>query len=215
MKPYTQTSTAMTESTVRGAILAGGKASRFHGRPKGLEEVGGERILDRMVRVVQAAIGNTPVLIANDKDAESWHEGLTVVGDIRPGCGSLGGIYSALAGSSDRVLVVAWDMPFVTVELLQTLLRNAEGYDVYLPQSHGPLGWEPLCGIYGPNCLGPIKTALDHEDYRAGGFHEHVRVGFLPLDEVERCGNVNRLFFNVNTDDDAQKAEELWNQPHD
>ncbi|MDQ5839789.1 MAG: NTP transferase domain-containing protein, partial [Chloroflexota bacterium] len=38
--------------SVRGAILAGGGATRFGGKPKGLELVGGERILDRLVRVM-------------------------------------------------------------------------------------------------------------------------------------------------------------------
>ena len=39
----------LTRAAVRGAILAGGGATRFDGRPKGLERVGGTRILDRLV----------------------------------------------------------------------------------------------------------------------------------------------------------------------
>ncbi|MEY4608770.1 MAG: MobA-like transferase domain, partial [Gemmatimonadota bacterium] len=33
-----------------GVILAGGGATRFGGRPKGLEVVAGERIIDRVAR---------------------------------------------------------------------------------------------------------------------------------------------------------------------
>ena len=57
---------------VRGAILAGGGATRFGGRPKGLEIVGGERILDRVAEVLASALGMPPILIANAPDAGSW-----------------------------------------------------------------------------------------------------------------------------------------------
>ncbi len=50
---------------MRGAILAGGAASRFGGEPKGLWEVGGERILDRAVRALRTAVGSDPLIVAN------------------------------------------------------------------------------------------------------------------------------------------------------
>ncbi len=50
---------------MRSAVLAGGTASRFGGRPKGLEKVGGVRILDRVVEVVTVATGASPVLVAD------------------------------------------------------------------------------------------------------------------------------------------------------
>jgi len=43
---------------VRGVILAGGQASRFGGAPKGLERVGGVRILDQLVETFLAAFGH-------------------------------------------------------------------------------------------------------------------------------------------------------------
>jgi len=49
--------------TPRAAILAGGKASRMGGAPKGLIEIGGRRILDRLVDAAVAAFGAPPLLI--------------------------------------------------------------------------------------------------------------------------------------------------------
>ena len=49
---------------MRSAILAGGHATRFGGKPKGLEKVGGERILDRVAQAVRAATGGSPPLRA-------------------------------------------------------------------------------------------------------------------------------------------------------
>jgi len=57
---------------VRGVILAGGGATRFEGRPKGLELVGGRRILDRVADELADALGAPPLLVANAADAASW-----------------------------------------------------------------------------------------------------------------------------------------------
>ena len=99
---------------MRGAVLAGGAASRYGGRPKGLLEVGGRRILDRVVDSVAAAVGSPPLLVANAPDAATWSPGLHCVPDVRTGAGSLGGIYTAVCGGAGPVLCVAWDMPFVS-----------------------------------------------------------------------------------------------------
>jgi len=197
---------------VRAAILAGGAASRYGGRPKGLERVGGERILDRLAEDLRTVIGSPPVLVANAEDAATWAPGLSVIRDPRPDCGSLGGIYAAVTAADEPVLLVAWDMPFVSPELLEALRDGAGDYDVFLPESGGRRGIEPLCGVYRPACAAPIARHLDDEDYRAIGFHDAVRVGHLPLDAVRRFGDPDVLFYNVNTPDDLAQAEELWRQ---
>lgn len=197
---------------MRAAILAGGAASRYGGRPKGLERVGGERILDRLAEDLRTVIGSSPLLVANADDATTWAPGLSVIRDPRPDCGSLGGIYAAVTAGDGPVLLVAWDMPFVSPDLLSALRDGAGDYDVYLPESGGRRGIEPLCGVYGPVCAAAIARSLDDEDYRAIGFHDAVRVGRLSLDAVRRFGDPDVLFYNVNTPDDLAQAEELWRQ---
>ena len=199
---------------MKGAILAGGMASRFDGEPKGLEKVGGERILDRVVRAVATATDEPPLLIANAEDASTWRDDLTVVPDVQTGCGSLGGIFTAISSVDGPVLVVAWDMPFITSDLLLALISGWKSYDLYLPESNGPLGFEPLCGVYGPACKDPIRNSLDQEDYRTTSFHEALRVGRLPLEQVQAFGEPDTLFFNVNVHDDITNADELWRTQH-
>src|SRR6266571_635356 len=107
---------------MRGAVLAGGAASRYGGQPKGLFTVGGRRILDRVADTVAAATGGPPLLIANAPDGPSWRPDLHTIPDARPGLGSLGGVYTAVAANVEPVLCVAWDMPFVTAALLRALV---------------------------------------------------------------------------------------------
>jgi molybdopterin-guanine dinucleotide biosynthesis protein A len=191
-------------------VLAGGGATRFGGRPKGLETVAGRRILDRVVDAMTEAFGAPPLLVANAPDAASWRSGLPVTADVRPGLGSLGGIYTAVVETPAPVVVAAWDMPFVSPELLAALAAGLDRYDAFLPQSGGRRGVEPLCAAYGPACRDAIAASLDAGDLRAIGFHAAIRVGILPHPEVARLGDPARLFFNVNTADDLQRAEELW-----
>ena len=194
---------------VAGAVLAGGGATRFEGRPKGLARVAGARILDRLVDVFGEALGAAPLLVANAPDAPTWRPDLRVVADVRPGMGSLGGIYTAVVEAPAPVVCVAWDMPFVTPGLVRALADGLAEWDAFLPESDGRRGVEPLCAAYGPACAAAIAASLEAGDLRAIGFHHAVRVGRLPLEAVRRLGDPARLFFNVNTADDLARADAL------
>lgn len=197
---------------MRGAILAGGSATRFGGRPKGLERVGGERILDRVVAEVSAATGTPPLIVANDPDAKSWRPELEVISDREPGRGTLGGIYTAVGAGMGPVLVTAWDMPFLNRKLLTALAEASPGFDVFLPESGGPRGVEPLCGVYGSACGPAIQAAMERGDLAAVAFHSAVRVGTMPLGDVRKHGTPDRLFFNINQPSDLERAEQLWRE---
>lgn len=197
---------------MKGAILAGGGSTRFGGKPKGLEPIGGERILDRLVRVMAAALGEPPLLVANAPDAGTWRPDLRTVADTRPGWGSLGGIYTAVVESPAPVVCVAWDMPFVSEPLIRALAEGLDHHDAMLPESGGRRGVEPLCAGYGPACREAIAQSLTAGDLRAIGFHHRIRVGILPLAEVQALADPEFLFFNVNTADDLARADQLWRQ---
>jgi len=191
---------------VNGAILAGGSASRLGGAPKGLLEVGGQRILDRLVASFEQALGTLPLLVANAPDAASWRADLRVTADLRPGAGSLGGLLTAVLAAPAPVVCVAWDMPFVPAALIAALAAGLAGGDVCIPESGGRRGVEPLCAGYGPATGPAMAAALDRGDLRAIAFHDAVRVTRLPESVVRQFGEPERLFFNVNTADDLVRA---------
>lgn len=195
---------------VRGAILAGGGATRFGGRPKGLERIGDERILDRLVTTLTAALGGSPLLIANAPDAGEWSPGLTVVPDVLPGIGALGGLLTAVERSPAPVVVVAWDMPFVPAGLLRRLAEGIDGSDACLPASPGPRGLEPMCAAYGPAAGPAIRAAIAAGRREAVAFHSALKIGILTSAEVRAYGDPAFMFFNVNSSDDLAEAERLW-----
>ena len=116
-------------------ILAGGGSMRYGGRPKGLESISGVRIIDRVAAALRAATEEL-LLIANAAEAVNWLPGVAVAGDVRVGEGALGGLHAALARAGTDVLLVAWDMPFVSAALLRTMRARgeAEGVDAVLPE---------------------------------------------------------------------------------
>ncbi len=194
---------------MRGAILAGGGATRMGGAPKGLLEVGGQRILDRLVASFETALGGFPLLVANAPTAATWRPELRVVADRHPGSGSLGGLLTAVLEAPAPVVCVAWDMPFVPAPLIAALAEGLGNADVCIPASGGRRGLEPLCAGYGPRTGPAMAEALDRGDLRAIAFHAAVRVAVIPDALVRRFGEPERLFFNVNTADELRQANEM------
>lgn len=187
-----------------GVILAGGGATRFGGRPKGLELVDGVRIIDRVAAALRGAADEL-LLIANDPGADAWMPGVRTAADVRRGDGALGGLHAALShAGSHAVLVVAWDMPYASEGLLRALRAAGErGYEAVVPESEtSGRGVEPLCAWYGPSCLPAIERRLDAGDRRVVSFFADVRVAHLPAAEVSQYGDPARIFFNVNRPDD-------------
>lgn len=205
---------------VTGAIIAGGGATRYGGAPKGLFEVGGRRVIDRVADALAAATGKAAVLIANDPAAAEWLPGTEIAADVVPGMGSLGGILTAIetvaradGRTVDGVLCVAWDMPFVSAGLLKELASMLDNADAALPESDSRRGLEPLCAAYGPACGPAIRAAAARGDNRAIAFHADIRLARLSRDRVLQYGDPGVLFFNVNTPEDLSRAELVCRVP--
>ena len=191
-----------------GAILAGGASSRFGGEPKGLRPVGGVRMIDRVANAL-GSVSTEMIIVSNIQGAADWLPGVNAVADLRPERGSLVGIHTALAHARETVLVVAWDMPFVNVELLR-LIRDRSTSASFAAVPDGPSGPEPFCAAYATSCLPFIERALDGGDFRLSTFLTRLpSVDHVAIEEVRRAGDPARLFFNVNDAADLDQAARL------
>jgi molybdopterin-guanine dinucleotide biosynthesis protein A len=196
---------------VIGAIIAGGSSTRLGGTPKGLLNVGGVRIIDRVANALLGVTGDV-ILVANSADAETWlpsPPGIPVVADVRPERGSLVGIHTALSGGKRDVMVVAWDMPFVTTRLLE-LIRERGRVERFATVPEGARGLEPFCALYTSACLPFIESALDAGDLRMSSALDRLpTMTRVSRGEIETIGDPTRLFFNVNTAQDLESAEQM------
>ena len=189
-----------------GVIQAGGKSTRMGGEPKGLMDVGGTRIVDRVVRALREVTDDL-LLVTNTPDLYGAL-GLPMVPDVFPDSGSLGGIYSGLAAApGGAAFTVACDMPFLSPDVMRLVTERADEADVVAPLVGGQ--WETLHACYGKACLGPIEQRLRAGRFKITGFFPDVRVLAVPEDEVARWGRPEVVFMNVNTPDDLARARAL------
>lgn len=191
-----------------GVVLAGGASARFGGAPKGLHPVGGRRVLDRVLDALRATT-DAQLLVSNDPSAPTWVPDLPVVRDVLAARGSLVGIHAALAHSGTSVLVVAWDMPFVTPALLGALrARGEDSLGAVVPR--GPRGIEPCCAYYVQDDAGIAERQVASGELRLSAFLAALpRVGMLEGDALAASGDPERLFLNVNDAADLSAAERL------
>jgi molybdopterin-guanine dinucleotide biosynthesis protein A len=131
-----------------------------------------------------------------------------LVADEQPGAGALAGLRTALrAASHEHLLVLACDLPFVCVPLIEHLLRAAPAADVVVPRWRGEL--EPLQAVYRRSCLAAVESALAEGRRRMIDFHADVRVHVVEEDVITRLDPQGLTFFNINTPADLQTAERL------
>jgi molybdopterin-guanine dinucleotide biosynthesis protein A len=197
-----------------GVVLAGGANRRF-GSPKGLARVGGVRIVDRVAAALHA-VAPELLLVANASGAGGWLPGVATIGDAVPGGGGLSGVHAALRHTRHSILVVAWDMPFVSAPLLRELARRcaSEGADACFPESPSPVGLEPFCACFAPACLPALEQALAAG--RTGGAQfarSLTRAAWLRAPDVAAFGDPARLFLSVNTAADLARAEAMCAEP--
>ncbi|GLC24283.1 molybdenum cofactor guanylyltransferase [Roseisolibacter agri] len=192
-----------------GVILAGGRASRFGGRPKGLETLGGARIVDRVAAALRAAC-DPLLLVAHAPDAGDWLPGVRVVGDVHRDMGALGGLHAALWHARAPVLVVAWDMPFVTPALLDALLAlgraGARAALSLHPDGHA----EPLCAYYDAACVREAEALLRAGERRAAALGGAVGAVMLGGTALAALGDPRTLLASVNTPDDLARAARAY-----
>lgn len=193
----------ITRDGLAAAILAGGRARRMGGADKSTLEIGGARILDRQLAVLREVAAHVFVV---GRSATDLPDEVTIVDDLLPGAGALGGIYTAIVASPcDRTLVVGCDMPFISAALVRRLA--AEDADVVIPRT--ARGYEPLCAIYAKTCAANIRDRIDHGELQASIPPSGVRIVELGPDVLATLDPNGLFFVNVNTPHDHARARNL------
>ncbi len=187
-------------------IQAGGKSTRMGGRPKALLDLGGRRIIERVVDAVAPVLGD-PLIVTNTPELYAFL-GLPMVGDVHPDHGSLGGIYSGLvAAAGDAVFTVACDMPFLHRDLVRLVVERAPLGDVVVPRVGDQL--ETLHACYAKPCLPHMEERLARGRFRIVGFFGQVRVVEISEAEVRAYRDPAVAFMNVNTPEELERARGL------
>jgi molybdopterin-guanine dinucleotide biosynthesis protein A len=186
-----------------GIILSGGKNARM-GVNKAFIRVGGERIIDRTIRIFRELFEEI-VLVTNEPLGYLEFD-LKIVTDIIKEKGALGGLYTGLFHSScEHAFVCPCDMPFLSIDFIRYMQERAKGYDVVVPVQ--PEGFQPLHAIYSRRCMPAIKKCIDEDRLKVTGFYKKARVLEIPPEVIASFDPEGRIFFNINSPDDLGDAE--------
>jgi molybdopterin-guanine dinucleotide biosynthesis protein A len=189
---------------ITGAILAGGQSSRM-GQNKALMSLGGHRLIDRVVHVLEDIFAE--LLLVTNRPEIYADLGVRMVSDVFPEKGSLGGIYSAIShASTPYCFIVACDMPFLQAPVIRYLIEHIADHDVVIPDVYGEM--QPLHAIYNKTCLAPIRQRLDANRLKIIGFLPDLRVRIVTRGEILPLDPALHTFQNLNTPEEFQAAEQ-------
>jgi molybdopterin-guanine dinucleotide biosynthesis protein A len=184
-----------------GVILSGGKNKRM-GENKAFISVGGERLIDRTVRLFRKVFQEVIIVTANPLDY--LDQETIIVTDILPEKGALGGIYTGLFYATDEyAFLAACDMPFLNTAFMEYMVLQATGYDIVVPAP--PDGLQPLHAIYSRRCLHAIRARLDQNRLQIKGFYPGQHILEISPEVLGAFDPEGRMFLNVNTPEDLHK----------
>jgi molybdenum cofactor guanylyltransferase len=187
-----------------GVVLAGGKSRRL-----GVDKAGvlfeGVSLLERTVLLAARfcdrvrVIGRDPSPLGLDV---SWCL------DMRPGLGPLGGIVTALTCAGGPCLVLTCDLPLLSVELLDALVKGRERRPpsaVMTTFIHEGTGFiEPLVAVYEQGALEPLSRAAEQ-----GVRQLSIALGPEVRWHLPVPHGMQRAFFNINYPADLELLREL------
>jgi len=212
-----------------GAILAGGRSTRFGDRDKAVAELAGvpmiRRVADRLAGTddpvppgATRAAGGDPVVdevVINCRPDQREAIGAALAGlplpvtwavDEEPDLGPTAGIRNACrAAPSEYVAVVACDMPFADPGFLASLLEDAAGREAAVPRLDDR--WlQTTQAVYRAEAMADAcDRALSRGDRKVlAPLEELDRV--VVGDETIRSRTTERTFTNVNTQEELDDA---------
>jgi len=177
------------------------------GRDKALLEVGGRTLLARALALAWAVTGDVRIVGNREKFSRFG----PVIEDMLADHGPLGGIHAALRASDAELnLMLAVDLPLVRPEFLKYLVAESEALDAVaaVPRSGGHL--QTLCAVYRRSFADVAEMALQQGKNKIDPLFATVPTKVVDEDELARQGFGPEMFQNVNTPEDLEKVQKLF-----
>jgi molybdenum cofactor guanylyltransferase len=193
----------------KGAIiLCGGKSSRM-GRDKATLPFGPERMLQRVVRLVNEVVAfeNMAVVAAPQQPLPELPAGTLTARDDQEYRGPLAGLATglrALAGRVDAAYVTACDVPLLAPAFVARMFELLGDYDIAVPmdaQYH-----HPLAAVYRPTVLAHVERLLHAERMRPRFLFDEVSTRKVPVDELRDVDPQLSTLANLNHEEDYLAA---------
>ncbi len=180
-------------SDISAIILAGGKSSRM-GTDKGLMDFNGKLMISYIIETLNSL--QLPIhIISNNANYASL--GFPTHTDLIEDAGPVGGIYTGLKKvNSETSIVLSCDVPFVTAELLNTLIEQSQNHDASIAKFQNKL--HPLIGVYNNSCTDIFKEHLDKRQYKLMKVCDNLELNIVDFTQHESLAS-SHFFANINS----------------
>lgn len=195
---------------VGGIVLTGGQSRRM-GQPKAWLRWGPEHLLQRVVRLVSAAVDPVVVAARPGQDLPALPDTVAIVLDAPGHAGPLAGIASglgALRGRCEAAFVVACDYPLLRPEFVARLIELLEDHDAVVPLYADRLC--PLAGLYRLNTRRLVNDLLRASMLRAAALAERCQARVVQASDFAKCDPQLESLRSFN---DPQGYRELLDTP--
>jgi molybdopterin-guanine dinucleotide biosynthesis protein A len=184
------------------------------GENKALMQLGDDSLIEHVIRCMRLITDE--LLLVTNSPTEYAHLGVSMHGDILPGTGALGGIYTGLTRASyDIVLCAACDSPFLESKLLTYLVSALGAYDAVMPYTYKEINaysddtqitLQTLCAAYSKRCLSIIELMLRDSELRVHALQERAHIKRVSPEVWREFDSEGMSFFNINTPEDFERA---------
>ncbi len=172
--------------TIPAIIFAGGKSSRM-GQDKALLPFANCNTLSEF-QYKRLSVLFDKVYISSKE--EKFDFDVTIITDQYEESSPLVGIISVFETlKENEVFILSVDAPFVSVEIIGTLLNQGKECDAVIAESSS--GVQPLCGLYRRSLLPLAKRHLEEGNHRLNALLKKANTQFITFKEDEAFTNLN------------------------
>ena len=198
-------------TTTSAVVLAGGSSSRF-GDDKGVVKLAGKPLIGHVVDAVLSIVDETIVVTSSAERVAEYRQlvpdCVKFIVDKRESKGPLIGALTGFSvASSKYAVVVPFDTPFVSRDIVSLLFELCVGRSAVIPRwPNGQI--EPLHAVYQVKvAMVAAEAAMAEGRLDMRGMIERMRgVRFISTLVISEIDPGLKSFFNINTPLDLKKA---------
>jgi len=200
-------------------VLVGGNSNRMK-ENKALMPLGDKPLLLHVIEKFLGLDYEIKVVIGNNDEIRKYSTLLPSTVVLLKDCvedkGPLAGMFAGMRYMHSKyTLVLPCDSPFIKREVLEYLLSVAQGADADAVIPRWPNEYlEPLHAVYKVSSVIPaIEAALRQEKlFIIDMIRQLDRVVYVDTDKIKKFDQELITFFNINSQEDFKKAEELFSR---
>ena len=184
-------------------VLAGGDSRRM-GEEKVFLELAGKPLIHHLVEKVQPCFETMFISLHTPQPDIPFAQ----LPDVEPDRGPIIGIATALQQvETSWVFVVAGDMPFASVAMIEAMAEQRENYAVVVPKVKGV--FQPLFAFYSKAALPIVQAAIAQQQRSLKVVMGKLARYVYSEDECRRYDPELLSFFDLDTPQDRERAEAM------